>query len=112
MGFDAEDLSPSEVAMAITFECEGCGKPFTVGDQFAGKIGQCKRCGLRMTIPSTSVEDAYGLDEAHAEAAPLPPRSPVQGPAPARRPLFDPSGQGSKTKKSFFSFGKNERRGL
>jgi dienelactone hydrolase len=100
--------------MAITFECEGCGKSFTVGDNFAGKTGQCKQCGLRMTIPSSSAEDIYGLDEAHAEAedAPLPPRSPVRSPAPARRPLFDPPGQGSKAKKSFFAFGNTEKGGL
>jgi acetyl esterase/lipase len=112
MGFDAEDLSPSEVAMAITFQCEGCGKSFTIREELAGKTGQCKQCGLRMTIPSIGVDDAYGLDEAHTEAAPLPPRSPVPSPAPARRPLFDPPGQGSKAKKGFLSFGKSEKGGL
>jgi dienelactone hydrolase len=80
--------------MAITFECEGCGKAFTVSDQMAGKTGQCKQCGLKMTIPSESASDDYGLEtpqyEAAPEPAPLPPRGrPVPQPSPSRRPLYE-----------------------
>ena len=80
--------------MAITFECESCGKSFTAGDQFAGKTGKCKQCGHHMTIPSPSDPDGYGLDlpEPAAEEAPLPPRAATSALDPPRRPLFDKSG--------------------
>src|SRR5262249_19769416 len=103
---------PAEVSMAISFECEGCGKSFTVSDHLAGKTGQCKQCGFLMAIPSKSDADVYGPDEAHSQAASLPPRMPAQSPAPARPPLFDPAGRGSKAKKGSFSFGSGEKRGV
>ncbi len=99
--------------MAITFECEGCGKAYTVGDNLAGKTGQCKQCGQRMTIPTESDSEPYGLEilepEPVPEAAPLPPRSFKPAPQSAtRRPLFEAPGA-PPPKKSFF--GGNERGG-
>ena len=63
--------------MAITFDCEGCGKSYTVGDNLAGKAGTCKQCGRKMTVPQLTVSDPYGFESlAHEadESAPLPPR--------------------------------------
>jgi dienelactone hydrolase len=95
--------------MAITFSCEGCGKSYTVRDEFAGKTGQCKQCGQRMTIPSESDSDGYGLDvepegAAGPEPSSLPPRRGMGAPAsqssPPRRPLFDSSGSSSSSSDS------------
>jgi hypothetical protein len=116
-GNPATTANPIEVIMAITFECEGCGKSYTVRDDFAGKTGQCKQCGQRMTIPAESDSEGYGL-EGHdrepapePEAAPLPPRTfkPAPRSSTARRPLFDPPAA-SKPKKGFFG-GNGERGG-
>jgi dienelactone hydrolase len=93
--------------MAITFECEGCGKSYTVGDNLAGKTGQCKQCGQQMTIPADSESEPYGLEilepEPVPEAVPIPPRTFKPAPQSAKtgRPLFDPPGA-SSPKKSFF----------
>lgn len=35
----------------LHFDCEKCGKPFHVDDQFAGKKGRCRWCGQIMRIP-------------------------------------------------------------
>ncbi len=106
--------------MAISFECESCGKAFTVRDELAGKTGQCKQCGQRMTIPRESDSEAYGLDdpgpepapEPHPQAAALPPRAfkpaPTSSPAPGRRPLFNSPSKPAKKKGGFFAFGRNE----
>jgi dienelactone hydrolase len=96
--------------MAITFSCEGCGKSYTVRDEFAGKSGQCKQCGERMTIPPESDSEGYGLDvepEPEPEVASLPPRrgASVSQPQPGRRPLFDPPGSSSSSSSSGGFFG-------
>ena len=108
--------------MAISFECESCGMAFTVRDELAGKTGQCKQCGQRMTIPRESDSEGYGLEDSGPAPAPdpqasaLPPRAfkPAPTSSPGRRPLFDsPSASKPKEKKGgFFSFGRNERGGL
>jgi dienelactone hydrolase len=94
--------------MSISFECEGCGKAYTVRDEFAGKTGQCKQCGQRMTIPSESDSDGYGLDAPEPEPAPLPPRMSSTAPAApepstARRSLFDRSDSSTSGSSSGFS---------
>jgi dienelactone hydrolase/DNA-directed RNA polymerase subunit RPC12/RpoP len=81
------DKSP-EVAMAIRFRCDGCGKPFEVRDELAGKTAQCKMCGGRIQIPDRRVEepepvpgpdlDIYGLDDPE-------PRSPEPEPVALSR---------------------------
>src|SRR4051812_41356423 len=100
--------------MAITFECANCGKSFTTRDEFAGKTGQCKQCGHRMTIPEPDSE-GYGLDLAEGsdgEAAPPPPRASAPMPSSSsRRPLFERA-EDREPKKGFFSFGNNEKGGL
>ncbi len=103
--------------MAITFECEACGKSYTVGDGLAGKSGPCKQCGHRMTVPGGAPCDAYDLDGAEARSAPLPPRAGSPRKAKGARPpasfglgpvvrylvsLREPSRPG------FFAFGKRE----
>ncbi len=37
--------------MSIVFFCQSCGARFEVGDAAAGKVGRCKQCGQRMTVP-------------------------------------------------------------
>ncbi len=130
-----------EVLMAISFECEGCGKEYTVRDEFAGKTGQCKQCGQRMIIPSDLDSDGYGLEspeppaasvgpESIPNSAKLPPRKsstwatrPASGgPSssayqPPRAPAaYDPPRASAKSppqpKKGFFSFGNNEKGGV
>jgi dienelactone hydrolase len=97
--------------MAITFECEACGKSYTVRDEFAGKTGQCKQCGQRMTIPTESDSEGYGIEGEARDpdpapepvAAPLPTRTfkPAPPSLEGRRPLFDPPGA-SRPKAGFF----------
>jgi dienelactone hydrolase len=93
--------------MAISFECEGCGKAYTVGDELGGKTGQCKQCGQRMTIPPQSDSEGYGLEFLDPEPAPEPKAAtgPPMGfkPAPqsARRTTFEPSAS-PPPRKSFF----------
>lgn len=108
--------------MAITFECEGCGKLYTLRDELAGKTGQCKQCGQKMTIPMESDSEGYGLEVAEPEPAPeaarLPPRAfkPAPQSAGVRRPEFDPPGRSKskpkpKPKTSFFGGGGGGERG-
>jgi dienelactone hydrolase len=104
--------------MAISFECAGCGKLYTVGDNLAGKIGQCKQCGQQMTIPTESDSEPYGLEiqepepepapEPLPEAASIPPRSfkPAPQSAISGRSLYD-APAASPPKKSFFGGGGN-----
>jgi ubiquitin-protein ligase len=35
----------------ITFTCSGCGRPFSVRDQDAGRSAKCKTCGALVTVP-------------------------------------------------------------
>lgn len=35
----------------IKFNCEGCGKPFSVKDEFAGKKTNCTQCGVALRVP-------------------------------------------------------------
>jgi hypothetical protein len=97
--------------MAITFACEGCGKSYTVGDKLAGKTGQCKQCGRRMTIPSESDSEPYGLDLSESApmpepSAPLPPRvapPAASKPKKARPPLFDGPRESRSSGRSFLN---------
>jgi hypothetical protein len=42
-----------EVAV-IAFDCAKCGKTLRVGEEFAGKTGQCPSCGEEMLVPDHS----------------------------------------------------------
>ena len=37
--------------MAITFECEGCGKTLKVSDEMAGRRGRCPHCKTIIQVP-------------------------------------------------------------
>ena len=36
----------------IHFNCSGCGRPFSVRPEFAGRQATCKTCGSPVTVPS------------------------------------------------------------
>ncbi len=36
----------------IEFKCQGCGKAFSVPDQFAGRRARCKACGAAVVVPA------------------------------------------------------------
>lgn len=44
--------------MSIVFFCTACGARFEVGDAAAGKVGRCKKCGEKNTIPKTTAKAA------------------------------------------------------
>ncbi len=73
----------------ITFTCSGCGRPFSVRDQDAGRSAKCKTCGTLVTVPEPvrvaagAVEDDGPAPAAVAaqpatEAAPQPRRIPMR----------------------------------
>jgi hypothetical protein len=41
--------------MSIDFSCPGCGKPYQLKDELAGKTARCS-CGERLTIPTPTPE--------------------------------------------------------
>lgn len=101
--------------MAISFECEGCGKAYSVRDELAGQTGQCKQCGHQMTIPLQPDEAESGLDGSEPEPQ-GPPRDRATPPmafrpAPAPAPALE-SVSATPPKSGFFSFGRKERSGL
>ena len=51
----------------ITFTCAGCGRSFTVPDEFAGRKARCKSCGAPVEVPV-------------AAAAPAAPSAPTTAP--------------------------------
>jgi ubiquitin-protein ligase/ribosomal protein S27E len=44
----------------ITFTCSGCGRPFTVRDQDAGRQARCKTCGAVLTVPEPATATVAG----------------------------------------------------
>lgn len=70
--------------MAIQFQCQGCGNPFSVGDQMAGQMAQCNRCGAVVTVPSAmpAPQASYGAPAANWQATPGMPAGPAGYPAP------------------------------
>ena len=38
----------------ITFTCAGCGRSFTVPDDFAGRKARCKSCGAPVEVPAAA----------------------------------------------------------
>ncbi|WP_165245109.1 hypothetical protein [Paludisphaera soli] len=58
--------------MSIVFFCPQCGARFEVGEQAAGKVGRCKRCGERIAVPPptpVAVGAAAGASMTRADAA-------------------------------------------
>ena len=101
--------------MAITFECEGCGKIYAVRDELAGQTGQCKQCGHRMIIPLQPDPEDDGLEimgrQPGPQSGPPPPRAFAPQPAmPHRSSVASPPP--SPSRKGFFSPGGNGMGGL
>ena len=76
----------------ITFTCSGCGRPFTVRDQDAGRTAKCKTCGTMVTVPeparAAAVAPGNGAPPApFAHPAPEQQQStpPAEAPAQSRR---------------------------
>src|SRR4051812_27933557 len=42
----------------ITFTCAGCGRSFTVPDEFAGRKARCKSCGAPVEVPANAAPAA------------------------------------------------------
>ena len=63
--------------MAIRFRCNGCGRPFRVRDEMAGKLAQCRQCGLRIRVPAVAP----------------PPPSPQPRPRPQPQPVAVPDSE-------------------
>jgi hypothetical protein len=68
--------------MPITFDCEGCGKFYTVPDEVAGRTARCKQCGTSNVIPTLRPK-AKPASPATDKTKPVPrPRIP---PVPAKK---------------------------
>src|SRR4051812_14093615 len=67
----------------ITFTCAGCGRSFTVPDQYAGRRATCKGCGAPVEVPAF----------AHAGAA-------ADAPGPAAVDVAAPVTDGAATRAS------------
>ena len=79
--------------MPISFECDACGKSFTVPDHLAGKKGQCKQCGARFQIPTRPATAPYAIEDlaGDAEAEPTPEPAPVFARTKAPAPPLPPA---------------------
>jgi len=69
--------------MPITFDCEGCGKFYTVPDEVAGRTAKCKQCGTTNVIPAPkakakpAAEQPQSVSRATDKTKPMPrPRIP------------------------------------
>ncbi|MDG3003803.1 hypothetical protein [Paludisphaera mucosa] len=54
--------------MSIVFFCSHCGARFEIGEQAAGKVGRCKRCGEKITVPPPAAVAAAAPARAPAAA--------------------------------------------
>src|SRR5690349_21259193 len=80
--------------MAISGECDSCGRKVQAPDSMAGKSVRCKQCGNVFRLPGGDVEEAPVGDDLSAladiersfgshDAPPPPRRQPVEKPAGA-----------------------------
>ncbi len=55
----------------IKFQCSGCAKEFGVPDEYAGRRGKCKACGLAMVVPAIDSNSSgdEGNDDMAAQLA-------------------------------------------
>ncbi|HTU18694.1 MAG TPA: SHOCT domain-containing protein [Gemmataceae bacterium] len=58
----------------IDFNCPGCGKAFSVKDDFAGKKTKCQKCGARMMIPSAPADPALSPAQEVLDVIPVDPQ--------------------------------------
>ena len=72
----------------IQFTCPGCGRPFSVPPEFAGRGATCKSCGSAVTVPASSAVAPLPLVPAPSTAPPTPPAQP-KIPMRTRRLLAD-----------------------
>jgi hypothetical protein len=88
--------------MAISFQCNGCGKAYQVADHLAGETVNCTACERPMTVPASAeakLELATAIAEQTAPATassaidpillrgPTPPTPPPPGPRPMPKPF-------------------------
>ncbi len=72
----------------IRFNCDQCGRAFTVRDQDAGRQARCKTCGAQVTVPAASPDQAALLVPAAAGADPTAAAAtPPAADAPRRLPV-------------------------
>lgn len=50
----------------ISFACGGCGRTFSVPDEFAGRRAKCKTCGGSVVVPPAATAPAPAFDPAMA----------------------------------------------
>ncbi|MDB5295567.1 MAG: hypothetical protein JWO31_1550 [Phycisphaerales bacterium] len=67
----------------IRFNCQNCGRAFTVRDEDAGRRAKCKSCGNEVTVPATSDVVPTDLHAADGVSSPggvaaEPPRLPMR----------------------------------
>lgn len=55
--------------MSITFDCEGCGKFYTVPDEVAGRTARCKLCGTSNVIPTPKPKAKPAVEQKSAARA-------------------------------------------
>lgn len=63
--------------MPLTFNCPGCGKGYSVPEEFAGRATKCRACAVMLTIPLASEPPAAPI-----AAVPM---APLAMPAPIAR---------------------------
>lgn len=76
--------------MSIAATC-GCGKQYSLADQFAGKKVKCKACGQAFVVPAATAVVAAPPKPAQAKAAPAA-IAPAKAPAPEPLALKDDAG--------------------
>jgi ubiquitin-protein ligase len=67
----------------IQFKCPGCGRPFSVSPEFAGRRANCKSCGTPVTVPSPA---SAAPDKTTASVASQSPSADPQSP-PSKMPM-------------------------
>ena len=72
--------------MPLTFDCERCGRRYSLDESLAGRHGRCKACNHPFTVPG-------GAAPAAPEAPALPRGRPPRGPRPALAPVSSRGGK-------------------
>jgi dienelactone hydrolase len=86
--------------MALAFRCSQCGKTYSKGDDWAGKVIPCEGCGKAMRIPTPRVGTPVAETTVAARGA-MPDRAQPAGPEAVtrpRRPVDDDGSADVKTR--------------